>query len=81
MYMYQNLLALGSEDRTLTISNAKGDTLKQVCVRTVHYPHGHCNMHKLSELGQKIVVAHLNLTGQCQSTTLTHFMLSYFGYL
>lgn len=27
---YQNLIALGAEDRTMTISNAEGDTLNTV---------------------------------------------------
>ena len=29
----QNLLALGSEDRTVSISNAEGDTVRQTSVR------------------------------------------------
>ena len=29
----QNLLALGSEDRTISISNAEGDTLRQTTLR------------------------------------------------
>ena len=38
MYIYvkffQNLLALGSEDHTITINNAEGDTLRQVSFNT-----------------------------------------------
>ena len=30
----ENLLALGSEDKTITISNAEGDTLRQTSVRS-----------------------------------------------
>ena len=29
----QNLLALGSEDKTISISNAEGDTIRQTSVR------------------------------------------------
>lgn len=29
----QNLLALGSEDRTISISNAEGDTIRQTSIR------------------------------------------------
>ena len=31
---FQNLLALGSEDHTITINNAEGDTLRQVSFNT-----------------------------------------------
>ena len=36
----QNLLALGSEDRSLTINNLEGDTLHQIPLR--HDPHSVC---------------------------------------
>ena len=32
----ENLLALGSEDKTITISNMDGDTLKQTSTRYIH---------------------------------------------
>ena len=36
----QNLLALGSDDRTLTISNLEGDTIQQIPLR--HDPYTIC---------------------------------------
>ncbi len=36
VYVPKNLLALGSEDKSLSISNADGDTIKQVDIDS-HY--------------------------------------------
>ena len=47
----QNLLALGSEDRTLTISNCEGDTLRTVSCSNVHVYV--CTSAMLSILGKR----------------------------
>ena len=43
----QNLLALGSEDRSMTISNSRGDTLKSVSTITHHEPPQHESIYTL----------------------------------
>lgn len=41
----QNLLALGSEDNTLSISNHEGDTVRQVDRRLLMYHLRHITLH------------------------------------
>ena len=60
----QNLLALGSEDRTMTISNCEGDTLRTVSCNNV-YVYYITNQEQSVE---KNTILHV-----CNVHVLTHF--------